>query len=367
MRILIAPDKFKGSLSGLEAAQAMARGIRAVWPDATCDLAPIADGGEGFAAALAESLQAEWIYVPSVDPLGRAIEARYAWVADQQLAVMEMSEASGLWRLQPDERDPLRASTQGTGLLLRDAMQRGAKKVILGLGGSATTDGGMGLASALGFRFLNSKGGVLSTPGELENLARIQRPADQRLPEIIAACDVQNPLLGERGTVQVYGPQKGVDETMAALLERGLTRLADVAAQQSEDFRHVAGAGAAGGLGFGLLAFFSAQIQSGFDVVADVLRLDERIATADLVVTGEGRIDDQTSDGKGPAGVAARARALGKRVIAFAGVVSAAADTRIFDALVPISEGSISAEESMRNAAALLEQAVVRRIGSLDF
>ncbi len=362
MRLLLAPDKFKGSLSALEAARALARGFQSVWPDAICDFAPIADGGEGFAAALAESLDAEWITLPSVDAIGRPIEARYAWVAAEKLAIMEMSEASGLWRLQLNERNPLRANTEGTGHLLRDAMERGARKIIIGLGGSATTDGGTALASVLGYRFLSQDGAPLSMlPRDLIHLARIERPVGLNLPEIVAACDVQNPLLGERGTVQVYGPQKGVDATTAGPLEQGLARLAEVVqADLGSDFRQLVGSGAAGGLGFGLLSFCGANIQSGFDVVAEVLRLDERIRTADWVVTGEGRIDDQTLDGKGPAGLALRARALGKRVVAFAGSVTHAGSSQTFDQLVPISDGTMSLEDSMRDAAIHLERAAAR-------
>jgi len=363
MRILIAPDKFKGSLSASAAAEAIARGLRAVWPDAQFDLAPIADGGEGFAESLAVALDAEWVKVASEDAIGRPIEARYAWQPAERLAILEMSEASGLHRIAPGERDPLRADTFGTGLLIAHAVARGARRILVGLGGSATTDGAIGMARALGFRFLDHDGHDFSvTPGTLQSLARIERPAEMRLPEIFAACDVQNPLLGERGAARVYGPQKGADANTVDFLDTALTRLADVcAASLACDHRNVPGAGAAGGLGFGLLTFCNATIRPGFDMIAETLHLEARIAAADLVITGEGRIDDQTLDGKGPAGVAALARKAGRPVIAFGGSITAAAGSSgIFDAVVPIADRPLTIAEAMREAAVLLERAGIR-------
>ncbi len=363
VRILIAPDKFKGSLSALAAAHAIEAGFRSVFPQLLADLAPIADGGEGFAEALAAALGAEWVEVASEDALGRPVQARYAWVAATQLAVIEMSEASGLWRLQPEERDVLCATTHGTGLLLRDAIQRGARRVLLGLGGSATTDGGIGIARALGYRFLNDAGGEFQpVPGTFDLLARIVRPAGLVLPEIIAASDVQNPLLGERGTARVYSPQKGADPHTVEVLESAMFRLAETcAASLGCDFRPTPGAGAAGGLGFGLLTFCDAQICPGFDIVAETMGLDARIAASDLVITGEGRLDDQTLDGKGPAGIAARARAAGKKVIAFGGAITETAErSGVFDALIPITDRPLPLEEAMREAASLLERAAAR-------
>jgi glycerate kinase len=360
VRILIAPDKFKGSLSAPAAAEAIARGLRSVWPDAEIDLAPIADGGEGFAESLKVALGAEWMNVASEDALGRPISARYAWLAGERLAILEMSEASGLHRIAPEDRDPLRAETFGTGILIADAMRRGAQRILVGLGGSATTDGGVGMARALGFRFLEREGRDFpAAPGALESLAQIVRPGQWVLPEIFAACDVQNPLLGERGAARVYGPQKGADGATVALLDRALTRLADVCATDLGcDHRDVPGSGAAGGLGFGLLTFCRAKIRPGFDMIAETLRLGERIAAADLVITGEGRIDDQTLDGKGPAGVAALARHAGRRVIAFGGAITAAAENSgAFDALIPIADRPMAIAEAMADAAPLLERA----------
>ena len=370
VRILIAPDKFKGSLSAPAAAEAIARGLRSVWPDAQIDLAPIADGGEGFAEALKVALGAEWVNVASEDALGRAIAARYAWLDGERLAILEISEASGLHRIAPHERDPLRADTFGTGILIAHAIARGARRIHVGLGGSATTDGGAGMARALGFRFLDGEGRDFpAAPGALQSVAQIVRPADRVLPEIFAASDVQNPLLGERGAARVYGPQKGADAAAVALLDRALTRLADVcAADLGCDHRDVPGSGAAGGLGFGLLTFCNAKIRPGFEMISETLHLGRRIAAADLVITGEGRIDDQTLDGKGPAGVAALARSAGRLVIAFGGAITAVAeDSGVFDALIPIADRPLTVAEAMAEAAPLLERASRRTAQLIRF
>lgn len=370
VRILIAPDKFKGSLSAPAAAEAIARGLRSVWPDAQLDLAPIADGGEGFTEALKVALGAEWVNVASEDALGRAIAARYAWLDGERLAILEISEASGLHRIAPHERDPLRADTFGTGILIAHAIARGARRIHVGLGGSATTDGGAGMARALGFRFLDGEGRDFpAAPGALQSVAQIVRPADRVLPEIFAASDVQNPLLGERGAARVYGPQKGADAAAVALLDRALTRLADVcAADLGCDHRDVPGSGAAGGLGFGLLTFCNAKIRPGFEMISETLHLGKRIAAADLVITGEGRIDDQTLDGKGPAGVAALARSAGRLVIAFGGAITAVAeDSGVFDALIPIADRPLTVAEAMAEAAPLLERASRRTAQLIRF
>ncbi len=362
MRILIAPDKFKGSLTALAAAQAIERGFRSVYPELSADIAPIADGGEGFAESLSAALGAEWVTVKSQDPIGRLIDARYAWADVEKLAIIEMSEASGLWRLNPEDRNPLQANTVGTGMLICDAIARGARRILVGLGGSATTDGGLGVARALGYRFFNDAGEYLPLPGTLDLLASVERPSGLALPEIIAACDVQNPLTGDRGTARVYSPQKGADPHTVELLECSMRHLAEVCAQSfGRDFRDTPGAGAAGGLGFGLLTFCDAKIRPGFDIVAETMDLDGRIAEADIVITGEGRLDDQTLDGKGPAGIAQRARAAGKRVIGFGGAVTRVAESAdVFDVLVPIVDGPMPLADAMQSASELLERAARR-------
>ena len=347
----------------MDAAEAIARGWLAVFPNAEIGAAPIADGGEGFAETLCVALGGEWIRRKARDPIGRDVEARYAWIAAGKIAVIEMSEASGLWRLKADELAPLRANTFGTGQLIRDAVERGARTILVGLGGSATTDGGIGMAAALGYETLTSDGEELEPiPENLTALTRIVAPGAIDFPEIIAACDVQNPLLGPRGTARVFSPQKGADARTVEALEMHLTNLADVVATDLEcDFRDTPGAGAAGGIGFGLLSFCGAKIRSGFDVVAEVLRIEERIAACDIVITGEGRLDAQTLEGKGPAGIAALARKHGKPVLAFAGSIAndpAVAD--IFTATCPIIDEPVSLAEAMARGAEFIERAAIR-------
>jgi glycerate kinase len=363
MRILVAPDKFKGSISAVEAAEAIARGWQRASPQDVLEQAPIADGGEGFAETLRGALGGEWIECEVLDPIGRKVRAQYAWIAERRLAVIDMSAASGLWRLRPEERAPLTATTFGTGQLIRDAAERGAQTILIGLGGSATTDGGIGMAAALGYKTLTTDGEDLEPlPGNLASLTRLVTEKVVDLPTIIAACDVQNPLLGPRGTARVFSPQKGADARTVEVLENALESLADVVASDLGcDFRSEPGAGAAGGLGFGLMSFCGAKIRSGFDVVAEHLGLAERIAASDLVITGEGRLDDQTLDGKGPAGVAALAHQHGKQVLAFAGSISAeAALDQTFDAACGIIDQAVSLEVAMQRGAEFLERAAFR-------
>lgn len=363
MKILVAPDKFKGSLSAVAAVEAIASGIRRVWPEAEISKAPIADGGEGFAEALCDALGGAWVQTRALDPLGREVDARYAWVASEKLAIIEMSEASGLWRLRHEERAPLQANTFGTGQLLRHATERGARKILVGLGGSATTDGGIGMAAALGYEFLTSDGDDLNPiPGNLLALTRIERENVIDLPEIIAACDVQNPLLGPRGTAHVFSPQKGANAKDIVALEEGLLNLADVvAADLGCDFRDTPGAGAAGGIAFGLMSFCQARVCSGFDLLADTLKLEARIAASDLVITGEGRIDGQTLEGKGPAGVAALARKHKIPVLAFAGSIAdnPAVDS-LFDATCAIIDEPVALDAAMARGAEFLNRSASR-------
>ena len=363
MKILIAPDKFKGSLSAVDAVAAISRGWSGVFPADTLEAAPIADGGEGFAEALCLALGGEWIQHPALDPIGREITARYAWVEKDRVAVIEMSEASGLWRLKNDEFAPLRANTFGTGQLIRHAVERGAKTILVGLGGSATTDGGIGMAAALGYRFFGADGSELEPlPRNLSQLARIDSRNAMKLPEIIAASDVQNPLLGPRGTARVFAPQKGAVDSLVETLESNLTNLAEAVTRNlGVDFRETPGAGAAGGIGFGLLSFCRAKIESGFDVVARALQIEERIAKCDLVITGEGRLDTQTLEGKGPAGIASLARKHRKPVLALAGSI---ADDRnvanIFTASLPILDEPTTLPDAMARGAEFLERATTR-------
>jgi glycerate 2-kinase len=376
MRVLIAPDKFKGSLSAAQAAAALAEGWREGWPvDKPLEIErlPVADGGEGTAEAIHDALAGRWITLAVRDPIGRIVEGRYALVENaggERLAVLEMSSASGFSLVRGNDRDLLRGNTFGTGQLLAHALRKGgAKRVVVGIGGSATNDGGIGLAAALGFRFLDAEYRELEpTPERLPELASIEFPTDALPPvPINVACDVKNPLLGPRGATRVYGPQKGLrDAAQAAQLELGLTRLADVAAQTfGRDHRDTPGAGAAGGLGFGLMTFCGAELLPGFDLVASRLGLEAAVARADLVLTGEGSLDAQTLEGKAPAGVAAMARRLGRPVIAFGGRVEEAARAGLrncFDELVALSdvEPELTQEQRMARGPELLRRHAAR-------
>ena len=383
MRILIAPDKFKGTLNAREVAQNIAKGLLDVMPDAQIEIVPMADGGEGTAEAICEARGGSWLECKAHDPLGREIDARYGWIDQEKLAVMEMSEAAGMWRLSESERDPIRATTFGVGEMILDATKRGANEIIIGLGGSATNDGGFGMARALGFRFLGeplwndglgSRRNLNVTAGkpsflgpqqelagaviELAGLRRIERPKGLKAPAIIAAVDVKNPLLGENGATQVFGPQKGASPSDLDNLERALTRLADVVTTEfGFDSRNEAGVGAAGGLGFGLLSFCGATIRPGFEVVAGAVGLEAKMKDADLVITGEGSLDRQTLEGKTPAGVARLARKLGKPMFAMVGRASEDPELReIFDGIYQNARPGMSQHENMKHAAELLRE-----------
>ncbi len=359
MRILLAPDKFKGSLSAADVAAALEKGFRQVWPTATFDSAPIADGGEGTADVFRHDFAGEEITSPAHDALGRPISASYTWLPETRTAVIDMSSASGLWRLTESELAPTIASTFGTGELMRDAIRRGAQKIIVGLGGSATNDGGAGMADALGWQFLDKSGKpITAIPERFREISDI-RPPDTSFPEISGLCDVRNPLLGNEGATAVYGPQKGVSAELQPVLEASLRHLADVCARTlNVDHREHPGAGAAGGLGFGLLTFAGARLEPGFATIARMLKLEERIASTDLVVTGEGRLDTQTAQGKGPAALAELARSQGKPILAFTGCLED--ESQVFTACIPITDRPLTLDESRSRASQLLESAAAR-------
>jgi len=359
-RILIAPDKFKGSLSALEAAHAMAKGFRASEPDAQLDLCPIADGGEGFMKAMATALNGEWVDCPAVDALGRSVDSRYflADTPDGSTAVLEMAETAGMWRLSPDQRDPLRATTRGVGMQIAHAIQHHAvEQIHLGLGGSATNDAGCGMAEAMGIQFLDAQGATIEpTPAQLTQIAAIDRQSAVSCPSILAACDVTNPLLGPNGATQVFGPQKGASPADLLRLEEALKHLVAVAGAHENS--ETAGAGAAGGLGFGLLHFLQAQLVPGFDLLANLLDLDSRIEQADLIITGEGALDSQSMGGKGPVSLARRASEMGKPTVAFCGAADATIrDANLFAQIHPLSDTGLPVDTLMRDAATLLEAA----------
>jgi glycerate kinase len=303
------------------------------------------------------------VHCPAHDPLGREIDARYAWSNRRKLAAMEMSEAAGMWRVAERERDPLRANTFGVGEMILDAAERGVHETIIGLGGSATNDGGFGMARALGYEFLCGPGDAKLDrfkPSSLRELERIRKPRGLRLPQIIAAVDVKNPLLGKNGATRVYGPQKGATEEQLEVLEKALARLAEVVAKDlGVDFRDQPGAGAAGGLGFGLMSFCGATVRPGFDVVAEAVDLEAKMRDADLVITGEGKLDRQTLSGKTPAGVARVAQKLGRRVFAIVGCVSEDREARkIFEAVYELGGAISEAPRLLREKAAELARAL---------
>jgi glycerate 2-kinase len=373
MRILIAPDKFKGSLNAREVAENIAKGLRDTLPDAEIDIVPMADGGEGTAEAICEARGGSWLKCKAHDPLGREIETRHAWIENGKLAVMEMSEAAGMRRLSEDERDPVRATTFGVGEMILDATDRGANKIIIGLGGSATNDGGFGMARATGYRFFEDGKELIDGVIELANLTEIKTsvaagvaPAisttqPTRLPpqlKIIAAVDVRNPLLGENGATRVFGPQKGASKDELNVLEDALTRLADVVAKEfGFDYRDKPGAGAAGGLGFGLMSFCHATILPGFDVVAEAVGLESKMKDIDVVITGEGSLDRQTLEGKTPAGVARLARKLGRKVFAVVGRYDGDKQVReLFDNVHQLARPGMSEKAQMKRAGELLRE-----------
>lgn len=378
MRILVAPQEFKGSLTAAAAADAIARGLRRAVPDAALDLLPIADGGPGTVAAVVSAGGGRLTETATVDPLGRPITAAWALLPGDA-AVIEMAAASGLLLLRPDELDPRRAFTYGTGVLVRAALDAGCRRLVVGVGGSATNDGGTGCAAALGVRFLDAAGQPLPPGGApLAHLERIDVTAlDTRLAEsqVLVASDVTNPLLGPEGASAVYAPQKGAGPADVIELERGLARLAEIVRRDlGLDLARAPGAGAAGGLGYGLMVFCRASARPGFDLVAEYTRFDDRLAASDLLITGEGRLDAQTAFGKGPGAAARRARAAGKPVIVLAGAVEPAlgapAAAAKFDAVITVTPPGMPEEEAFARAGELLAaagEAAGRRIAGGAF
>lgn len=351
MHILLAPDKFKGSMTADEVCAAMAEGLRAVIPDVMISSCPIADGGDGFVDVLQRHFDGVWIECPVHDAMGRSIMGRYVLCGDT--AVMEMSEASGIRLVAEGERDVWQANTWGTGEMMRHAIEHSqVKRIIMGIGGSATNDAGCGMAAALGVRFLNGDGDTLNpTPDELRCCESVDDSAQVQLPEVLIACDVDNPLLGDEGATRVYGPQKGLLDRDVAELEAVLAKVVMLTGGQRA--AELPGAGAAGGLGFGLVQFCNARLLSGFDLVAQETGLLEKIRLADVVVTGEGKLDAQTLNGKGPAGVAMMAREEGKQVVAIAGIVETA-PLHLFDHAYALHDDQRSIAETMMHSKELI-------------
>jgi glycerate kinase len=364
MNIVIAPDSFKECLTAAEVSRCIAHGVHNVIPDATIVLCPMADGGEGTADALVEAYSGGWTNTEVSDPLLKSIPAHYGTLPDLGTAVMDMAEASGLARLVKEERNPSVTSTYGTGQLMGHALQSGIKKIVIGLGGSATNDGGMGMAQALGYRFLDSDGNELPDGGAaLINLARIDDT--KVIPElsgttIKAAYDVNAPLTGPSGASIVFSPQKGADAEMTQTLERAMIHYSSVLEEYTGSPIHtLPGSGAAGGLGAGLIAFAKASLVPGVELVAQTIGLEEKIQQADYVITGEGKLDGQSMQGKVPVGVARLAKRFNKPVVALVGQLDADFDSlekEGFSRIQMISPPDAPWETILQNTPAWLEE-----------
>ena len=364
LKVLIIPDKFKGTLSAAAAAQAIARGWRKARPNDSLDLLPMSDGGDGFGEVLGGLLGAKVQSTRTVDAAHRACTARWWWEPKTKTAVIETATIIGLAMLPPKKFHPFQLDTFGLGAVIRAAAARGARRCFLGIGGSATNDGGFGLAKSLGWTFYDGDGNLIEQWISLSSLAQIRAPRRRRwFREMIVAVDVQNPLLGPRGATRVYGPQKGLRKKDFASAESCLKRLAQVVKKElGRDFACEPGSGAAGGLGFGLLAFGAARAEPGFEVFARYSSLERRLAWADLVITGEGSIDNSTLMGKGVGRIATRCRELGIPCIGLAGVSTKASRRRIFTEVRALTELA-SPKQARVRAAYWLERLALKVAG----
>lgn len=364
MRILIVPDSFKGSLSSIETAKCIYAGLSTVWPECEASLLPIADGGEGTVDALVAGMGGTYHECMVSDPLGRPVQARFG-LLPEGTAVIEMAQASGLPLLSPCERDPLITSTFGTGQMIRAALDLGCRRMIIGIGGSATNDGGAGMAAALGVKLLDKAGTALPAGGAaLIGLDRMDISGlDTRIheTEFLIASDVTNPLCGKNGASIVYGPQKGASAEDVTRLDAALNHYGTkLKALFGRDLASMPGAGAAGGLGTGLMAFCGGKIQPGIDIVFQMLHLEEQAAAADLIITGEGRVDATSASGKLLSGIAKLAMRYNKPVVAITGSLGPGWEELLdmgLSAVVPIAEGPATLEYSMAQAPRLITQA----------
>ena len=366
MKIVIAPQAFKGSLSALNVANAVQKGVRRIFPDAQILTCPVADGGDGTLETLVESSGGKIMETNVADPTGKPIVAQWGAMGDGNTAVIEMARTSGLALLTLEERDPLNATTYGLGEIIVSALNKGFRKFIVGIGGSATNDAGAGMAQALGIRLMDREGRNLVFGGAaLQNLSVIDTSSiDQRVLEsnFQIACDVNNPLTGPEGASAVYGPQKGATEENVRQLDSALGVFAEVTKRDlGKDISNLEGAGAAGGLGAGMIAFVEGHLRAGVDIVLDTVNLAEKLESADLVITGEGSIDFQTVYNKAPIGVARMAKARGIPTIGISGMLGEnyqIVHNHGIDAALSIANGPISLEESLQNAPSLISEAV---------
>ena len=354
MKVVIAIDSLKGSLASMEAGLAIKEGILRAKPDAKVVVKPLADGGEGTTDALIEGLLGEKISLIVTGPMGERVSCYYGYLPETQTAIIEMAQAAGI-TLVNEPKDPMKATTYGVGEMIVHAMEKGCRNFIIGIGGSVTNDGGIGMLKALGFQFMDEKGRDVGEGAQaLGKVAFIS--ADHSHPQLkecqfCVACDVKNPLCGQEGATYIYGPQKGVTEEMKDIIDQQMKNYADVTAKVSGvDYANAAGAGAAGGMGFAFLSYLNAALTPGIELILDAVKLEEELKDADIVVTGEGRLDHQTAMGKAPVGVAKLAKKYGAKVLAFAGTVTegaAACNEEGIDAFFPIVRGVTSLEEAM--------------------
>lgn len=368
MNILIAPDSFKDCLSSREVAKNIETGIRRIMPGVNIKILPVADGGEGTVEALVDATGGKIIKVDVHDPLMRKIKSFFGILGDKKTAVIEMSAASGIELLREDERNPWITTTYGTGELIRHALDKECRKLVIGIGGSATTDGGIGMAQALGAKFLDSQGKQIGYGGgKLNELSEIVLTSlDNRIKasQILVACDVDNPLYGPEGAAFVYSSQKGADKKMVIKLDENLRHFADkIQEVLNIDIQNIKGSGAAGGLGAGLMVFLKAKLKPGFEIIKDIVKLEKEIAKADIVITGEGRIDYQTQFGKAPCGVAQVAVKYNKPVLAIAGALGERFEelySKGFGYIVPVVDKPMDIEYALKNAGILIQNAAER-------
>ena len=354
MKIVVAPDSFKGSVTALEAANAIEKGLRRVFPDAVIEKIPMADGGEGTVQSLVDATGGHIQTQRVLAPLGNKVDAQFGILADGETAVIEMASASGLTLVPPDKRNPLLTTTYGTGQLIRAALESGCRRLIIGIGGSATNDGGAGMAEALGVKLLNVSRNPIERGGsglsELESVDITGLHPAIAETETVVACDVNNPLTGPEGASHVYGPQKGATPEMVKTLDSHLAHFDKVLERTFEQsFNDIPGAGAAGGLGAGLMAFLNAELRLGVDIMIDTVKLKDRMKGASLVFTGEGQLDFQTAFGKTPIGVAKVAKSDNIPVIAIAGGIGEGADA-VYDAGIDAMLGIVQAPMSLEDA-----------------
>lgn len=364
MKIIVAPDSFKESMTAKEACEAIEKGMKIALPNAEFIKVPMADGGEGTTQSLVDATEGKMYFVETTGPLGEKVKSKFGILGNGEIAVLEMASTSGLELVPREKRNPMITTTYGTGELIKKAMDMGAKTILIGIGGSATNDGGAGMIQALGGKLLDENGKQISFGGgELSKIKKIDlSELDSRIKNIkfIAACDVQNPLTGETGAANVFGRQKGATEEMIKILDNNLKHYAELIRQDVKvDVENIPGAGAAGGLGAGLMAFLNAELRKGIDIVVEYSKLEEKIKGADFVITGEGSIDAQTRFGKTPYGVVSVAKKYGVPNITLAGNVSK--DIEIlydygFDAIFSIMQGVDNLDNALKNGKVNLEK-----------